>query len=224
MAAASRLPRNLRKQALRSVLCALGVLLSACVSVQKRVPAISGAPGSAEGQWRAQALVRDLKAKKSNELSLEIVAVEPSRMRIEAVSSGLGVYLASLVLNGDEMRVLLARERRFISSRADREALHALVPLRISPHALMDLLFARKLDEREWSCELAEGNARGTCKLRGESLSVTWNPLNLGRRLFEISSPGASVSLVVEDSPAKVEIKPDMFKLNAPDGYRVEAL
>jgi hypothetical protein len=203
--------------------------LSACAYFSaRRESTVSGPPGRAQGQWHAKAMVRDLKNHKSSELLLEIVAIEPSRMRMDVTSNGLGIYLASVAMNGDEVRVLLARERRFIISRADRSALAGLIPLRIPPQAILDLLFARPLDKKEWLCEdNAAGGGSGVergCSLAGEHLTVVWNTSETIKRRFEINSPNGRVIMSVEESWPKVDIKPEMFFLTPPQDFRIETL
>src|SRR5438128_1645529 len=56
-------------------------------------------PLSKEGTWSAKTMVRDKKQKKTHQLDLEFVALRPKKMRMEVTTPGLGIHVASFVLN-----------------------------------------------------------------------------------------------------------------------------
>jgi hypothetical protein len=206
---------------------ALSLLFTACAGLaRKSEPAVVGAPGNLEGQWHGKALVTDRQNGKSSQIILEIIAREPSQLRMEILSSGLGVYLASLALNNDQVRIALAREKRFVKTKSDPDAFLTLIPVRLPPAALLDMLFHRPMDPKLWNCDgpkAGEINKQETCVLRSGGATITFDqdPAATDRKI-DLSSPNGEVEMHLEASRSKVEIKPEIFELEPPRGYRVE--
>lgn len=176
--------------------------------------------GSASGQWRGKALVRDLKKMKSGTLELEILAQEPSKLRMEAVGS-FGVHVASIAMSDDTVQVLLTREKKFVVSNANANSLARLVPIRISPPDLLKVLFDRDLPAKSWKCT----DDRATAKRCTDGVvTIRWEKKEEGRRHIQIGSAEASADLVLQEARSKVEFKDDSFVLRAPEGVAVEDL
>lgn len=197
-------------------------LLSSCgVFSHKPEKTVVGEVGAAEGQWRSKALVRDRQNGKTGTLNLEILAKEPAQMRME-ISGSMGVYLASFALNGNEVRSIISQGKRFVTAPAEPGALRDLVPIRISPRDLVRVLFERPLPEKEWSCERGSDGLPVSCSHKSEQVRLQWEERSEGKRKIRIESPSADVVMVLEESRSKVELKPEMFELNPPPGYKTE--
>jgi len=146
---------NLAKATLSISVAFVFLLLAACGGQVRPEKTVVGATGNAEGQWRGKALVKDGRNGKSGTLDLDLIAKEPQALRIEAASS-FGIPVASVAMSGGRIEVLLPQEKRFITSPADRGSLSRLIPVHISPDALLALLFERPLDRsNEWKCTRA---------------------------------------------------------------------
>lgn len=156
-------------------------------------------------------------------LDLEIVAKEPAQLRLEATGT-LGVSLASFVLNGDEVRYILTRQRRFVTAPAAKGSLRELVPLSLSPRTFMRLLFDRSLPESDWKCENGADGKPVVCANRDDALTVRWEERGQHNRRMKIESSAAEVQMVIDEAKSKVELKPEVFKLNAPPGFHHETV
>lgn len=180
---------------------------------------IIGEAGRAEGQWRGKALLRDLKRGKSGTLDLDLIAKEPSALRIEATGT-MGIPVASVAMSGGEIEILLPQEKKFISSPADRTSLSRLIPVRLSPDSLLALLFDRPLDrDSDWKCE--KKAAQFTCK--ADDVTVVREADDGDARKFHLTSPQAEMRLSITEARAKVQASSGLFDLEPPQGYKVES-
>lgn len=195
--------------------------LTGCAFLQKKERTVIGAPGQAEGQWRAKALVKNLRTNQSGSLSLEIIAREPSSLRMEVYGS-FGVHLASIALQDEEIRYLLSQEKRFIVASADARSLSHVIPIRISPRDLIRVLFDRVLPEEEWNCEKSSSGEPQSCQQRDGQLSIRWEERHEGKRRLKIGSAEANVEMVIEEAKSKVEVQPEIFHLESPADYHRE--
>lgn len=192
-------------------------LLTACGGQVKPEKTIVGEMGNAQGQWRGKALVKD--PRKNGTLDLDLIAKEPSALRIEAASS-FGIPVASVAMSGGRIEILLPQEKRFITSPADRGSLSRLIPVHISPESLIALLFDRPLDrDKEWKCDRA--GAQFTCKT-SEGVYAQRELDEGSARKFHLWSQSADVKLSITEAKAKVQATSGLFQLEPPTGYKTE--
>lgn len=185
---------------------------------------VAGASGSAEGQWRAKALVRNLRTGDESVLDLDVIAKEPSWLRME-ITGPFGVHLASIALTSGEVRYVLSQEKRFVVTPAGSDAFARLVPVRISPTALLALLFDRGLPGVEWRCDSGPKNQLATqCRHLRENVMVQWMERSELSRRIKIFAREAEIEMVINQAKSKVDMKPESFKLQAPNGFKVERL
>ncbi len=179
-----------------------------------------GNAGTAQGQWRAKALVTNLKTEKSATLDLDIAAQEPDRLRIEALGS-FGVHVASIASRGNEVLISLTREKRFLKSPADRHALAHIVPVRVAPSDLLAILFDRPLEANNsgWQCSAAVA-PQWTCQ--SGTATVARQSDEDGRRRFQFSAPDARMDLVVTEAKSDTPPGESAYKLKAPTGFKIE--
>jgi hypothetical protein len=216
-----RAPSVSRHPLVRSnfVLAFLCLVLAACGGRVKSEKTVMGDVGRAEGQWRGKALLRDLQKGKSGTLDLDLIAKEPSALRIEATGT-MGVPVASVAMSGGEIEILLPQEKKFISSPADRGSLSRLIPVRISPDSLLAVLFDRPLDrDAEWTCERT--GVQFTC--RAGDVTVVREADDGDSRKFHFSSPQSEMRLSITEAKAKVQATSGLFDLEAPSGYKIES-
>lgn len=138
------------------------------------------------------------------------------------VTGALSVYVASFVLNGDQVQYILAQQKKFVTAPASQDALRDLVPIRISPRDLVRLLFDRPLDEVAWRCEKDANGLPASCENRKEPVRFRWEQRGQDTRRLKIESNSAEMNMVIDEARSKVEVKPEVFKLSAPAGYKVE--
>jgi hypothetical protein len=167
--------------------------------------------------------VKDLRSNQEGFLNLDIIAQEPSRLRLE-ITGALGVHVASVALNGAETRYILTREKRFVSSPADSNSLVRLIPVRIHPSALMSVLFERELPKDSWRCERDGSIAPVLCRHKSEGVEIKWLERKGRARRLKITARDAEVEMLIDESKSKVEFDPKAFELTAPRGFTQEKL
>jgi hypothetical protein len=193
-----------------------------CAGRIRPEPTVVGAEGQAEGQWRGKALVRNLTSGQSATLSIDVIAREPERLRMEIVGA-FGVHIASVALNGEQVRYSLSQEKRFIVAPADSGALTSLVPVRLSPITLLSILFDRTLPSSEWSCRLdRETGLAKSCEHRREAVTVDWIQRDGLSRRLKIGAAEVTIEMVLDQAKSKVEAGDAAFVLSPPPHYRVE--
>lgn len=202
-----------------SLVCIFG-----CVSTPKGEPTVVGPVGLAEGQWRGKALVNNWKTKQKAYLDVDILAREPSQLRME-ITGSFGVHVASIALSGQEVTYILSQEKRFIEVPASADALVRIVPIRVPPDVLLAILFERELPRGEWKCDIDRKNQLPMfCVHKGDDVAVKWIERNGRNRRLKITAKEAEVELVLDEAKSKVELKNDAFKLSPPSGFKQERL
>jgi hypothetical protein len=179
-----------------------------------------GNAGTAQGSWRAKALVKNLKDGKSVTLDLDIVAKEPDRMRIEALGP-FSTHVASIAAKEAVVRIALTREKKFIESPSDRYALARVIPVRAAPADLLALLFDRPLESNNsgWQCDHSK-DPQWVCQSGTASISRQTD--DEGRRRFLFAAPEAEMNLVITEARADVPPGDSAYDLMAPSGYKIE--
>jgi hypothetical protein len=182
---------------------------------------VTGELGSAKGQWRGKALMRNLQNGKTGTLNIDVVAEEPSHLRLE-ITGPMSVYVASFALSGNEVRYILAQQKKFVVAPADSDALRELVPIRIAPTELLKVLFDRPLPSATWKCETDPAGVLSMCLHKGGTVKLTWLERKGGYRKFKMESPTGEATLALEESKSKVEQKADVFDLQPPRSFKQE--
>jgi hypothetical protein len=222
--------RSLRQQLVHRV-CLQAILskflvagaLVALVGCQT-TPSKDITPASRDGAWSAKTLVQDKLKHKSNQIDLEIVAQRPQRLRMEATTPGLGIHVASFAMNGDHMSYILTRQKLHVSGPATEQAVQQLMKVAIAPQSLVDLFFDRPLNEANWKCSTDSKNQLAHCEHNSGKLSVNWSERESNRRIVEIDSESAKVTMSLTESPSKVQVDDSLFELPVPDGFRAQTL
>lgn len=181
-----------------------------------------GNAGSAQGSWRAKALVKNLKTEKSVTLDLDMVAQEPDRLRIEALGP-FSTHVASVASRGNEVRILLTREKKFIQAPADRYALARIVPVRVAPSDLLAILFDRPLEENNsgWVCDRKSKPApEWSCQ--SGTATVLRQTDDEGRRRFIFSAPDSEMDLVMTEAHSETPAGDSAYTLSPPAGFKIE--
>jgi len=169
---------------------------------------------SSSGSWTGKALIENKQSKKSQMVNLDLIAQQPSKLRLE-VSATLGVSVATLALKDGVMAYMIPREKKFASGPARPAAFRNLIGIALAPADFMNLLFDRPLDPRVWVCS----NER--CRHDRQDLQIVWKEREGARRLIEISSSKMAVTLRLTESSSKVEPRPEIFELTPPNGFQV---
>jgi hypothetical protein len=212
---------NLNGYALKSVsVFVLALGLAGCNTLPKPSNTVTGAAGSAEGQWRGKAALKNLKTGKGGTLDLDLLAHEPDRLRIEALGP-MSIHVASVAAKENEVWISLTREKKFIIAPADRNALSRIVPVRVAPSDLLAILFERPLEANgsAWKCDRSK-EPLWTCE--AGKARIERQADDGGRRKFKFTAPDAEMDLVLTEAPVNTQLGEAAYSLEAPAGYAVE--
>lgn len=196
------------------------IFTGACSSLPKPSNTVRGEFGSAEGQWRGRAILKNLKTGKGGTLDLDLLAHEPDRLRIEALGP-MSVHVASVTARENEVRISLTRDKKFIIAPADRNALSRIVPVRVSPSDLLAVLFDRPLEGREsgWNCKYKKA-VEWTCEAGKAKIERFAN--EEGRRKFKFTAPDSEMDLVLTEAPVNTQLGDAAYNLEQTNGYALE--
>lgn len=141
-------------------------------------------------------------------------------MRIEALGP-FGVHVASIASRANTVLISLTREKKFIKSPADRNALGRIAPVRVAPSDLLAILFDRPLDADNsgWKCS-HEQAPQWACQTG--TATVQRQSDEDGRRRFQFMAPDARMDLVVTEAKAETPPGDSAYDLAAPAGFKVE--
>lgn len=176
-------------------------------------------PDSREGAWTAKTLVKDIKRGKSNTVEIEFVARRPDRLRME-VTTMMGFHVASLVLSEGNAAYAITREKRYVRGPAEPVVMKSLINIALDPKAIVDLLFDRTLDPREWECKTDVNRLPELCTSRDGDLKIVWSERTNEKRLIEIRAANAEVTMSLVASRPKVQISDALFELPKPEGFK----
>lgn len=190
------------------------MLLASCKTAPKKPLPV----GVKDGQWHAKALLQDKRQKKSFSLTLDFRALTPDKLRME-VTNSIGVYLATLVLRGEDIHYMLVREKRFMTGPAEPGVMKELVQMPLEPQDLIKVLFAQPLGSA-WKCQSPQ-NKGGFCEHNSTGAKIVWMDQTEDKRTIELAAPGLTLLLSLEEIKAKVEISDKTFALAPPSGYEV---
>ncbi len=143
---------------------------------------------------------------------------------MEAITPGLGIHVATFVLNGNQMSYILTRQKKFVTGPATLSSIRDLIQVEISPDDLVALLFDRALNEDLWDCKRGTDKLLEKCQNKTSDVSVVWSERTSARRVIEINSSSARVTMSLSESSSKVQIGDSHFVLSPPDGFKAQQL
>ncbi|MCM2280441.1 MAG: hypothetical protein NDI61_01185 [Bdellovibrionaceae bacterium] len=172
-------------------------------------------PTSQQGAWTAKTLIQDKKRGKSNTVEIEFVARRPGQLRMEVLSV-MGFHLASFVVSHDTMSYALTREKKYWTGPANPAVMKNLIQISLDPKIIIDLLFDRHFDARQWECTLDESRQPGQCASRDGELKIVWSERTSDKRLVQIRAANADVTMSLKETESKVQIQDSLFELSTP--------
>ncbi len=199
-------------------LLVISVYLASCATQPpKELPA--GA-GSGRAQWETKAVVNDLKANKSHTLDIDVLAQYPKSFRME-VSALLGAHVASLVLNGQEVKYALFTQKKFFQGKASEASFLPLMNIPLHPANFMNLAYDRPLRGSGWVCTNSAAGKVAECAQESRGLKVVWSDRTPeGQKKVLITGPAFEMRWLFKPPQTEVQFKDETFRLEAPDEFK----
>ena len=195
------------------IIFALGFLiLTSCVSAPKNMGGIK------EGHWKAKALIKDKEQARSYIVHMNLNAIREQQARMD-VMSALSTGVASLVVDGKEVRYVLFDSKRFYFGPPQADVMRPILSIPFDPRWLHNILFEIPLPEKTWTCVQASGFL-SECRDSVTGVKVSWSARAGVKKTILIEHAKASVQINVTSFEAKVEDRKNLFVLEAPQGYQ----
>lgn len=171
------------------------------------------------GTWEAKALIKDLKGKKQNTVSLEVVAEKSNALRME-VSGTMGVSVASFLMTGETVQYAIHTQKRAFSGKNSEKALSPLFQISLNPKYLENIFFDESISEKNWSCTQDNQGLVARCERLSDRLQIEWKERNGENKRVLIQSPEFEVQVLVKSFTTKVEDPGVLESLTIPESYR----
>lgn len=172
------------------------------------------------GTFKAKVLIRDLKKNKSYVVNAKFQAVKPDQLRLD-ITSPLSQHLFTLVTNGEEVKYLVVRQKRFVKTKANAAALAEVIPVNINPHRLINVFFQAAIEDKNWSCTM-EDKKLSSCTEQGSKIEIIWENQPDGKRRVKINQPGqTNIQINIYDFEEKVDVSKQPFDLEPPKSFKV---
>ena len=193
------------------------LFLVSCASAPK-APIPEG--GLQKAQWDTKAVIRDLKANKSHSVDIGILGDYPGRLRME-VSALMGMQVASLALNDEEIRYTIYPQKKFFQGHANEGSFMPLMNIPLHPRNFMAIAYDTPLRGAGWTCTKGPDNLLNECNQAGRGVKVQWQDRTAeGQKKVLITGPTFEMRWLFKPPQTEVQFKDDTFLLEAPSEFK----
>lgn len=168
--------------------------------------------------WETKANIRDLRKNKTNQVTIDLVAVKNQRLRMEA-SATLGYQVGSLVMSPGEFIAVIYPQKKIFKGLLNDRSLAKTFNIPIPPSALYSIAYDEPI--RGWKCQFDANKVVSVCE--GGVSKVEWLNRKEGAKLIKISSPTVEITWFFK-APEPKEMTPELFVAELPTGYQVQEI
>lgn len=168
--------------------------------------------------WETKANIRDLRKNKTNQVTIDLVAVKNQRLRMEA-SATLGYQVGSLVMSQGEFIAVIYPQKKILKGPLNERSLAKTFNMPIPPSALYSLAYDEPI--RGWKCQFDTNKVVSACD--GGVSKVEWLNRKEGAKLVKISSATVEITWFFK-APEPKEMTPELFVAELPTGYQVQEI
>jgi hypothetical protein len=198
------------------------LLLAGCSSKPKKETAAgtSAGPAASGIKWDTKAQVRDYRNNKTNNLSIDVISVKNTHLRME-VSATLGYPVASYVAGPQSLKMAIYTQKKFYFGPNSEEALTPLLGFPLDPNVFQSIVYDSPI--RNWHCEAADDGLVAACKhmTKYGEVVVAWQDRKEDSKRVVIHGPKFEMEWQFKGSTVVNPVKPKVFELEAPSGYKV---
>lgn len=172
------------------------------------------------GHFKSKALVRDLRANKSQVVNLDVKALDLQNFRMD-VTTSLGMHVFSLVNTSEKVEYIVVPEKKHFSGKSSPKALAPILSVPIDPRFLGYIFFERQIPDKNWSCDQDAEGKLSTCKDLRTKLTIAWEKSKEGARLIRITYPNVSVVQInIHDFSNALKNKEEILNLKVPSSFK----
>ncbi len=198
-------------------LLATCTFFSACVSTPK--PFVSH---QQSGSWEAKAQAKDLTNDKSYNLSLDMMAVTPDLFRMD-VSGTLGISLATMVINKNQVQLALYREKKYYEGALSDHALRSMFKMNLNPRLLMNVCTDSPVSDSGWGCKIGVDGMVDFCVRKSDGFKIQWSERDGEKKRVTLTDKGFELQIVfksfTEGDPTNVQSGKSPFQFETPKDF-----
>lgn len=195
------------------------LLTAAAFAIGCQTKPVANSGSFQKARWESIAQINDLKKNKNQRLSIDILAVKNEKIRME-VSATLGYQVASILLNREGFKAVIYPQKKFYQGAAHERSIWQTLHVPVTPKALFAVMFDEPINGNNWVCEKNQNGLPELCVQRQMQIKVEWVRNENGTKVVKISSPNVDISWYFKNPEINFLEKPEMFILNAPQGYQ----
>ena len=193
-------------------------LFISCTTAPKKTS--SGGARLQKAKWETKAVVRDLKANRTHSLDIDILGDYPKSFRME-VSVLMGVQVASLALNNEEVSYALYHQKKFYQGKASEASFLPLMNIPLHPINFMNIAYDNPMRGAGWVCTRGTDSAIAECSQTARSIKVVWSDRTPeGQKKVIISGPSFEMRWLFRPPQTEVQFKDETFRLEAPAEFK----
>lgn len=193
--------------------------LSACSTKSVKTDAEPSA-GLQQAQWETKAVIRDLRKNKTHNVDIDILAAYSGKLRME-ISALMGVQVASLVLNQDDIRYAIYPQKRFFQGRPSEASFLPLMNVPLHPRNFLNLIFDTPMRGSGWDCIRGEDNIVSECNQAARKIKVQWLERTAeGQKKVLITGPTFEMRWLFRPPQTEVQFKNETFALETPSEFK----
>lgn len=170
--------------------------------------------------WESKASIRDLKKNKTNQLTIDLVAIKYQKLRMEA-SATLGYQVGSLIMNQSEFVAVIYPQKKIFKGPLNEQALGKTFNLPIPPSALYSIPYDEAIKGSNWKCQYDINRWVSICE--NGIAKVEWLNRKENTKLVKITSANIEMNWFFK-APELKELTPDLFVADLPSGYQTQEI
>jgi hypothetical protein len=180
-------------------------------------------PAAPTVKWETKAQLKDFKQNKTDNLSIDIVAIQDSHARLE-VAATMGYPVASIVTSPKQMRMAVYTQKKFFWGPNNENALKPALGISIDPKIFHNIIFDTPI--KGWTCENNQAGQVSVCKKSSPSgeMVVAWPERKDGSKRVIIRAPQFEMQWLFKSHNVVSQLAKETFQLEPPKGYKVISL
>jgi hypothetical protein len=191
-----------------------------CALKMKKDAPMSATTDAIPMSWETKASIKDIRKNKTNQVSIDVVAIKNQRLRMEA-SATMGYQVGSLVMTAGEFVAVIYPQKKIFKGPLNERSLTKTFNMPIPPMALYSIAYDEPIRGTNWKCMLDSNKIISLCE--NGVTKVEWLNRKEGAKLIKISSATVEINWFFK-SPEPKELTPELFVAELPDGYQVQEI
>ncbi len=195
----------------------LSIIISACASSTHKTN-ITTPEQSKEGQWECKAQLKNLVKNESHVVSLDVFAIKPNNLRLEATGP-LGIRLASVLLTEQQFTAVEYTQQKAYIGTAKSKSFASVLKIPIEPNWFYNIFFDEPLNAPGWKCSFDNNKVVKECNNTQAQFKIEWLDRAEDNKRIVISNPQYQLNILTKEHQPKVEHPDKVFHLKIPDNY-----